>query len=289
MSGVAYLRQLYKRWGLRAPRQLLRMIKLHRTPYDKILHNIFSVMEKYDGKFTFPIVAAVARMRPDLVREIAKEGHEIASHGFNHLRYPTISPDEREKDLELSLHAFRKLGVKIKGFRAPYNNYTDDMPQILEKLNIMWDGGYGRRVEHRQKTHFFRVLTNGAESKVTYIPLNTWSDDLMIDKLGMGPDAVTKRLNIEVKKASESGGVLMFDLHPIRVGQSKYMECLGQVTESSISLGGWCTTPSEAISYWNSHGRWKGDASFCLLFTGDIDNWVFSDYLRRIIWRRQTR
>ena len=102
----------------------------------------------------------------------------------------------------------------------------------------------------------------------------------------MGPKRVTHTLKAEVNNVAKTDGVIMFDLHPIRMGQAEFADCLRDVTEYAKGLGAWCTTPTEAVKYWNSHGNWKGDSTFCLLLTGDIDNWVFSDYLRRVLWRR---
>lgn len=265
---------------------MLRMMRLHRTPFQVILRNMFEVLEEGDGHFAFPTIAAIARMKPELIREIVKEGHEVASHGYNHVRYPLLNPKQRERDFALSLQTYKKLGIDVKGFRAPYDNYTDDMPLMLEKYNMLWDGGFGYRAEHRERAYFFNVDFNGQPSKVTYIPLNIWSDDLMIDGHGMGPTKVTKTLNEAVAKASKTTGVIMFDLHPIRMGQTEYVGCIRDVCIYANSLGAWCTTPSEAVSYWIKHKRWKGDRTFCLLLTGDIDNWTFADYLRRVIWKR---
>ncbi|MGY5876757.1 MAG: polysaccharide deacetylase family protein [Candidatus Thorarchaeota archaeon] len=288
MSGVRYISQLAKRWGRRGPVQLYKMFKLHRTPFGEILNNMFEALDIHGGKFAFPTIASVARMKPDLVGLINKEGHEVASHGYNHLRYPSLSSAEREADLALSLQIFRKLGFKIRGFRAPYDNYVDDMVHLLEKYRLVWDGGLGYRPEHREKNHFFKADINGTESKVTYIPLNHWSDDRMIDTLGMSADLVTKVLKAEVEKTSRNGGIIMFDLHPIRIGQPKFVGCLGELLEYTNTLGGWCPTPTEAVEYWNRNKQWKSDSTFCLLLTGDIDNWVFSDYLRRTLLRRHT-
>ena len=289
MSGSRYVGQLGKKWGLKAPGQLLRMLKFHRTPFKTILHNIFSALEEVNGRFAFPTIAAVAKMKPELVKMIASEGHEVASHGYNHIRYPTLTTEERERDLRLSLQVFTKMGIEINGFRAPYDNYTDDMPLLLEQTNLSWDGGFGYRAEHREKTHFFNIDIDGHQSKVTYIPLNIQSDDLMIDRLGMDPTAITKTLGAEVSNAAATNGVIMFDLHPIRMGQTKFVGCLKEVTEHAQGLGAWCTTPAEAVKYWNRHRKWKGDSTFCLLLTGDIDNWVFADYLRRVLWGRAGR
>jgi len=268
---------------------MFRMYRLHRTPFEEILNNMFEVLSRHDAKFTFPIVAAVAAMRPDLVRLIQEEGHEIASHGHIHVRYPQISAEARERDLRTSIQVLRGLGVNVRGFRAPYDNYTDDMPEMLERQGLTWDGGLGYRPEHREKTHFFHVTVRGKPSDVTYIPLNVWSDDRMIDTFQMTPAQVTRRLIHEVDLAARHGGVLMFDLHPIRMGQRQYVVCLDELLEHANSVGAWVTTPTLAIEQWRSREQWPGDAEFCLLLTGDIDNWVFSDYLRRQIWRYQTR
>lgn len=287
MEQSGYIGQLGKRWGMGAPKQLLHMFRLHRLPFEVILRNIFEALDAVNGHFAFPTIAAVANMHPELVREIESEGHEVASHGFNHVRYPTLSTEKRERDLALSLSTFKKMGITIDGFRAPYNNYTDDMPALLEKYDLIWDGGFGYRPEHRGRSHFFQVNLSKRPSAVTFIPLNIWSDDLMIDGRGMGPSEVTSTLKKAVLEASKSRGVIMFDLHPIRMGQPKFVGCLRDVSEYAQELGAWCTTPRDAVRYWSIHRRWKSDSSFCLLLTGDIDNWVFSDYLRRVIWKRQ--
>ncbi len=285
---MGYAYQLFRRWGLAAPRQFYRMLRLHSTPFSTILDNLFATLDPYSAKFAFPIVAAVAAMRPDLVHNIMDEGHEVASHGYNHVRYSTLSEAGRERDVRASLSVLRKLGVRVNGFRAPYDNYTDDLPSILHGLGLVWDGGFGYRPEHRGTRSFFHQDVNGTESVTTFIPLNAWSDDLMIDRMNMRPEQITRRLSTEVEETAKQGGVLMFDLHPIRIGQSKYVGCLASLLEQASTLGAWIPTPSEAVKHWNTHGQWKGDSTFCLLLTGDIDNWVFADYLRRQIWRSKS-
>ncbi len=247
---------------------------------------MYNVLDEFNGKFTYPTIASVARMKPDLVKEIEQQGHEVASHGYNHVRYPTISAEAREQDLTLSLQIFKKIGVKITGFRAPYDNYTDDMIALLDKRGLIWDGGYGYRPEYREGNSFFNVDIDGVTSSVTLIPLSVWSDDRMIDTLGMTPGQVSSKLKKEVEIESKRGGVIMFDLHPIRIGQKSFVGCLRDVLEYSNNLGGWSTTPTDAITYWKKHNGWKSDSTFCLLLTGDIDNWGFSDYLRRTLLKR---
>jgi hypothetical protein len=159
----------------------------------------------------------------------------------------------------------------------------------VNELGLLWDGGLGYRKEYRNLNEFFTPDAAGTLSTTTFIPLNEWSDDRMIDTLGMIPSQVSNALVTQIEKAAQHGGVVMFDLHPIRIGQKKYVACIEDVLEKTNSLNGWSTTPTEAITQWKNHKSWKGDASFCLLLTGDIDNWGFSDYLRRTLLKRYMR
>jgi len=93
---------------------------------------------------------------------------------------------------------------------------------------------------------------------------------------------MVKILKAVIKQTANEHGIVMFDLHPIRIGQPKYVEVLKQILEYGTELNGWFPTVTEAVEEWLKHKEWKDDASFCCLLTGDIDNFAFSDYLRRI-------
>ena len=72
-------------------------------------------------------------------------------------------------------------------------------------------------------------------------------------------------------------------LPPQNIGQKSYIKSLETLVEYGTSLGGWFPTVTEAINYYKQHQKWKHDAPFCVLLTGDIDNFVFlRDYLSRL-------
>ena len=71
-------------------------------------------------KATFFTLGWVAHRYPALVRRIVAEGHEIASHGWDHTRVFTMTPDQFRADLERSRKAIEDAGgVAVKGYRAP--------------------------------------------------------------------------------------------------------------------------------------------------------------------------
>jgi polysaccharide deacetylase family protein (PEP-CTERM system associated) len=69
---------------------------------------------------TFFVLGWVARRSPQVVREIAEAGHEVASHGYWHRRVTGLSPAEFRDDVRDSKHALEDLvGRPVYGYRAP--------------------------------------------------------------------------------------------------------------------------------------------------------------------------
>lgn len=48
---------------------------------------ILQILKQYQAKATFFVTAYFAEQAPDLIRQIASDGHEIASHGYYHDRF----------------------------------------------------------------------------------------------------------------------------------------------------------------------------------------------------------
>jgi peptidoglycan/xylan/chitin deacetylase (PgdA/CDA1 family) len=279
---TAWLRYLWKERKKVILNQFIRMALLHKTPFKEILNNILSVTEQYQAGFTFPIVASSALKEPELINLIVSFQQEIASHGFKHLNYHYLSLEEQKKDIKKSLFTFGSLGVSIKGFRAPYNMYSTQTPKILEKFNFVWDGGIGFKPQYSEYREFFRIRLDNQESSYICIPLYKWSDDRMIDGYGFGNKKISKILKKAIRETAEKRGVLMFDLHPIRIGQKKYINLLREILVYGSDMKGWFPRVTEAVEYWLRYKSWKDNASFCCLLTGDIDNFTFGDYLTRL-------
>lgn len=49
-----------------------------------------ALLERLGARATFFLVGHLCEARPDLVRAIVAHGHEVASHGFTHDRFPTL-------------------------------------------------------------------------------------------------------------------------------------------------------------------------------------------------------
>ena len=257
------------------------MYKLHRLPFEKIVGNILEVTQNHGVGYTFPIVASVAAQKPELLKTIAASGAEVAIHGYRHLKYPMLSAESQEKDVKKAMETFAGLGVHAQGFRAPYNAYGEDTPGILERAGFLWDGGIGYAPNNRDRTDMFKVQVDGHDSTFDCIPVNYLSDDLMVDDYGYTADQMAASVNKALDGARKSKAVIAFDLHPIRMGQPQYVPVFDKIISYGKSLGGWFPNVSEAVKFRRSHHDWGG-YEFCCLLTGDIDNFYFRDYLRRL-------
>jgi peptidoglycan-N-acetylglucosamine deacetylase len=93
--------------------------------FDSRIHittkTILDLFEKYKIRATFFTVGYIAQKHPDLIEDITSRGHEIASHGYSHIRTSTLSAQAFEQELIKSKGILEKLsGEKVLGFRAPY-------------------------------------------------------------------------------------------------------------------------------------------------------------------------
>ena len=90
------------------------------------------VCSRYDGNVTIPELAADAAARPDQfaalawddLRELAREGVEVGSHGLNHRRFTGLSDRELREELTESKHEIEhEIGQACRYVAYPYGDY----------------------------------------------------------------------------------------------------------------------------------------------------------------------
>jgi peptidoglycan-N-acetylglucosamine deacetylase len=89
-------------------------------------------------KATFFVVGAMAAEFPDVVQEIAKQGHTIGTHTWSHANLKRLSNDEMKAQIETTFTVAQKAaGQPIAPFfRYPYLNSTASTVAYLKSRNI---------------------------------------------------------------------------------------------------------------------------------------------------------
>lgn len=91
-------------------------------------------------KATFFTLGWVAERYPDLIRRIVAEGHELASHGYSHLRVTQQQPEEFREDVVRTKLLLEDIaGAAVQGYRAP--SYSIDASNLWA-LDELADAGY---------------------------------------------------------------------------------------------------------------------------------------------------
>jgi peptidoglycan/xylan/chitin deacetylase (PgdA/CDA1 family) len=248
--------------------QMLRMYHYHRTPFQIILQNIFNILEKYEAKFTFSIVASIAKQ--ELIEAIMNSGHEIASHSLYHVKHKGLSFETQFHYISKSLTVLSNYGADIQGFRAPYNSYDDNTFRCLNKVNITYDAGVRRGESYRKILQPFHVMVDDVESRFVSFPVFDTSDESLDDL----PEQIVLKSFIEHINNLPENGLSVLQLHPIRIGQKKYLQFLNKLVSHITTLGFEMPTLTEVVN--------KKCTKPAICLTGDIDCLSFYDYLKRI-------
>ncbi len=71
---------------------------------------VLSLLREHRAHATFFVLGYIAEREPGLIADIAREGHEIATHGHSHRRVFEMSEEEFAEDVDRSMDAISSAG-----------------------------------------------------------------------------------------------------------------------------------------------------------------------------------
>ena len=100
---------------------------IDRADWDGLTHRVegntgavLDLFAQANVKATFFTLGWVAERYPALMRRIVEQGHEVASHGYDHARVFTFTPEEFRADLRKARAILEDAsGQAVTGYRAP--------------------------------------------------------------------------------------------------------------------------------------------------------------------------
>ena len=145
------------------------------------IDQLLSLLKQHYAKATFFVLGEVAQLRPDAVRRIAAEGHEVACHSDRHLDVHSQSPTEFRADLRQAKQRIEDvIGQPVIGYRAP--NFSIGRSQGWAFQTLLEEGfRYDSsvypivhdRYGHRSAPRFpYEIWRNGS-SRLIEFPIGT--------------------------------------------------------------------------------------------------------------------
>jgi peptidoglycan/xylan/chitin deacetylase (PgdA/CDA1 family) len=96
---------------------------------------VLDLLREHDARASFFLIGQRVRERPDEVRRIVAEGHEIGSHTMTHPRLTEIGDDEVRKEIQDGARAVAEvLGERPHLFRPPGFHADERVLRIVEEL-----------------------------------------------------------------------------------------------------------------------------------------------------------
>lgn len=107
---------------------------------EKNIDCILSLLDQSGIKATFFTLGWIAERYPEMVKRIVNEGHELASHGYSHLRASEQTASEFHDDVTRSKALLEQIsGQIVLGYRAPSFSIGVNNLWALDALS---DAGY---------------------------------------------------------------------------------------------------------------------------------------------------
>lgn len=144
---------------------------------------LLALFDQYGAKATFFVLGWVAERHPRLVRDIAREGHELACHGFSHRFIYEQSPEDFYEETRRAKNLLEDIaGSAVLGYRAARYSIVRSTLwalDVLVELGFQYDSSiypvvhdrYGipdaERMPHR--------LTRPSNKTIVELPLSTAS------------------------------------------------------------------------------------------------------------------
>jgi polysaccharide deacetylase family protein (PEP-CTERM system associated) len=106
-------------------------------------HALLDLLAGVDAHATFFVLGWVARRYPGLVRRIAEEGHEVASHTDMHHRLNLLSRRELAADLLRARDSLEQVtGERVLGVRAPNFSISDEVLECMAEAGFWYDSSF---------------------------------------------------------------------------------------------------------------------------------------------------
>ena len=112
-------------------------------PTEAVLQNTqwyLETLKSFDVKATFFVLGGVAKVFPNLIKQIAEDGHEIASHGMGHTQIFKMDKEEFRCDIISSKKLLEDIvSCPVIGYRAPAFSI---MPETRWALEVLSEVGF---------------------------------------------------------------------------------------------------------------------------------------------------
>ncbi len=107
---------------------------------ERSCHRLLDIIAEYGVRGTFFILGPVAQHYPNLIRRIAREGHELGCHGWSHDLVYEMTPEQFREETQRATAVISNIAAQpVTAYRAAYFSIT---ARSLWALDILAELGF---------------------------------------------------------------------------------------------------------------------------------------------------
>jgi peptidoglycan-N-acetylglucosamine deacetylase len=104
-------------------------------PHSGTGDQLLDILKRENARATFFVVGINMKRRPDLVKRMVEEGHEVANHTFTHYRLSKLRPDQMRREInDNDINFYRITGRHMDLLRPPGVNYNSTVSKVAMEL-----------------------------------------------------------------------------------------------------------------------------------------------------------
>ena len=109
---------------------------------EEYIPEMLKQFEAADAKVTFFVTGKWAEKNPDLLKQMYKAGHSIQNHGYKHLHFNSLSPEQGSAEIKKAEVIITQIiGQKSSYFASPYGEFNQNVVAAAHNIDykfIMW-------------------------------------------------------------------------------------------------------------------------------------------------------
>jgi peptidoglycan/xylan/chitin deacetylase (PgdA/CDA1 family) len=247
-----------------------------RTPakLERALAHFAKILGQFGCGATFPVTAVTLERNGSVLSHYKAHPIEFAVHGYTHVDYAQLTPNELLSHLQRACETFAQAGLKATGFRSPYLSRNPSLEAALEANGfsyvsnqpILWQVLDKDNLKPASSSRLERAVgfydpwdasqypsLPRLRGKLVDIPVSLPDDEILLERLRGEPDGLMENAWRRIlSRTYERGELFTLMLHPERIAWCA--EALSEVLAEARELAPqvWIARLDDIAAWWRA-------------------------------------
>jgi peptidoglycan/xylan/chitin deacetylase (PgdA/CDA1 family) len=184
----------------------------------EVVPRLLERLDRHGLATTFFVEGLNAELYPDLLREIAARGHEVAYHAWRHEQWGELSAVEQAENLRRGIDAFERIGIELAGLRPPGGQLGPGGVAVLREAGLRHCSPAGSGSGIDDGIALLPFAWRHVDAACVLPPLAAAREQIGGSPAAVEPSDFVAWLEREVGALAGSGGYMAIVLHPFMFG-----------------------------------------------------------------------